>query len=267
MGFRVLALFGFFTAIFTAIGLLIGGIIWGFRGLVFFGVLFFLVSLLVNCVSYLYSPKIILREYKAKPSKNKDLNEMVDRLAINAKIPKPEVYILPIDIPNSFATGRSKEKASVCVTEGLLNLNKGEIEGVVSHEIWHIANNDILIQNVASVVANILYSTFVLIPLAIFLVKLTITGEREHRADYYGSRFSGKPKDLASAINKINEIVRQNPMGRSPAFESLWIVNPLKRGGLEGMFSTHPPTARRVKRLEEMEHEGIPEPPEATEVD
>ncbi len=266
MGFRVLALLGYFTVIFTVVGLLIGNFIWGFEGLVLLGGVFFLISLIVDSVSYSYSPKIILGKYKAKPSEDKDLNEMVEGLAINAKIPTPKVYILPVDVPNSFATGRGKE-AAVCVTEGLLNMNKGEIKSVVAHEIWHIANNDILIQNVASVIANILYSTFVLSPLAIFLVKLSITEEREYRADYYGSRFSGKPKDLATAINKINETVRQNPMGGSPAFESLWIINPFKREGFKGAFSTHPPATRRVKRLEDMEHEGIPEPPEATEVD
>jgi len=265
MGFRVLALFGFFTVIFTVIGAIIGNLIWGFKGLLFLGALFFLISLVINFVSYLYSPKIILRGYKAKLSKDKGLNEMVERLAINAKITKPKVYVLPIDVPNSFATGGGRETA-VCVTEGLLNMTKGEIESVVSHEMWHIANNDILIQNVTAVVANILRSTIVFIPLAIFLVKLSISEEREYRADYYGSRFSGKPGDMASALNKINEIARHNPMESSNAFECLWTVNPFKREGIASAFSTHPPTARRVKRVEEMEHEGIPEPPEATEV-
>jgi heat shock protein HtpX len=266
MGFRLLALFGFFTVILTAIGALIGGL-WGLRGSVFLGFAFFLVSLAVNSLSYWYSPKIILGKYKAKPSEDRDLNGMVERLAINAKIPKPGVYVLPIDVPNSFAAGKSKDDASVCVTEGLLSMNKGEIESVISHEIYHIVNNDILIQDVTAVIADILRSTIVLIPLAVFLVKLAISESREYRADYYGSRISGKPKDLASALSKMNEITRQNPMGSSPAFECLWAVNPFRREGLEGMFSTHPPAARRVKRVEEMEHEGIPEPPEATEVD
>lgn len=266
MGFRVLALFGFFTVIFTVIGALIGVFIWGFRGFVLLGFVFFLISLAVNSLSYWYSPNIILRKYNAKPSKDKDLNEIVDRLAVNAKIPTPEVYVLPIDVPNSFATGKGK-KAAICVTEGLLRMNKGEIESVVSHEIYHIVNNDMLIQNVTAVIANILRSTILLMPLAVFLVKLAISEGREYRADYYGSRFSMKPKDMASALSKMNEIARQNPMGSSPAFECLWIVNPFRRDGLEGTFSTHPPAARRVKRVEEMEHEGIPEPPEPTEVD
>ncbi|MEE9323670.1 MAG: M48 family metalloprotease [Candidatus Aenigmarchaeota archaeon] len=265
MGFRVLALFGFFTVIFTAIGILTGNMVWGFRGFVLLGFLFFLASIFINSVAYLYSHKIILGIYNAKPSGDKGLNEIVDRLVINAKIPKPKVYTIPVDVPNSFATGKGKETA-VCVTEGLLSMNKGEIESVVAHEIWHIANNDILIQNVTAVVANILRSSIILIPLAIFLVKLSISEGREYRADYYSSRFSGKPKDTASALNKINEIARHNPMEGSPAFECLWIANPFKRGGFEGMFSTHPPTARRVKRIEDMEHEGIPEPSEATEV-
>jgi heat shock protein HtpX len=267
MGFRVLALFGFFTIIFTVIGFVIGGLIWGFQGLVFLGGVFFLVSLVINSLSHWYSPKIILRKYNAKLSEDKELNDMVDRIAVNAKIPTPKVYTLPIDVPNSFATGTSKEKASICVTEGLLSMNKGEKESMISHEIYHIANKDILIQNVTAVIANILHFTVIFIPLAVFLTKLAISESREYKADYYGSRFSRKPGEMASALNKINEIARQNPMESSPAFECLWIVNPFKREGLEGMFSTHPPTARRVKRVEEMEHEGIPEPPELVEVD
>ncbi len=267
MGFRVLALFGFFTIVMTVIGVVIGSLIWGFQGLVFLGVLFFLVSVVMNIAYHSRSNKVILRRYKAKPSENEGLNDIVEKLATNAKIPVPKVYILPIDVPNSFATGKSRENAMVCVTEGLLNMNKGEIEGVVAHEIYHIANKDILIQNAAAVVANMFHLTFVLSPLAVFIVKLAISERREYKADYYGSRFSRKPGELASALNKMNEIARHNPMEGSTAFECLWMVNPFKREGWEGMFSTHPPTARRVKRVEDMEHEGIPEPPEATEVD
>ena len=273
MPFRVLALFGFFVVVSTVVGALAGIFInWLFRlgmpGLVlFFATLFFLVSVVMSIAYHSRSYKSILRKYKAKPSENEELNDMVDKLAINAKIPTPKVYILPIDIPNSFATGRSQEKACICVTEGLLKLNKGEIESVIAHEIWHIANNDILIQDAAAVVANTFRWTFILSPLAVFVVKLALSGSREYRADYYGSRFSKKAGELASALRKINEIVLHNPMGGSPAFEPLWIINPYKRDGFPGMFSTHPPTARRVKRVEDMEHEGIPEPPEATEVD
>ena len=264
MGFRVLALSGFFTAVFTGVGAVVGSI-WGLEGAVKMGIAFFFFSLALDLFSYWYSPGFILKKYRAKPCNEKWLDEMVKKLARNAKVPKPKVYILPIDLPNSFATGRGKEYA-VCLTEGLLSMNRGEIEGVISHELWHIANRDIFIQSVTAVISNVLLSTVVFAPLALLLTKLAISEEREYRADYYGSRFSRKPMDLANALSKMNEIARHNPMEGSLAFECLWIVNPFRREGFAGMLSTHPPTARRVKRLEDMVHEGMPEPPEATEV-
>ena len=146
-------------------------------------------------------------------------------------------------------------------------MNKGEIESVMAHEVWHIKNNDVLIQSVASVASQILRLTVIFIPLAVLILRMSMAESREYRADYYGTRLSGKPKDMASALKKINETVRANPMESSPAYEGLWIVNPFKRDGLTGMFSTHPPSARRIKRVDDMYHEGMPEIPEATEVD
>ena len=266
MGFRVLALLGFFTIILTALGMLIGYILLGTEGAIFLGQLFLILSLILNVVARFSSSRLILRRYNARMSKNKELNDMVDRMAVNAKIPTPKVYILPIDIPNSFSTGRNAKGASLCVTEGLLNLNKGEIESVVAHEIWHIANKDIMIQSVTAVIANFMRYTVVLFPFAVFITRIAISRKREYKADYFGTLFAKKPKDMASALNKINDVVRNNPMKGSPAFECIWIVNPFKRARLSGMFSTHPPTARRAMRVEEMDHEGMPEHPEATEV-
>jgi len=261
-----------FIAVATAIGFVIDLILsgmsglFGLNGIVFFSLLFFLLSLLLSAAVHLYATGIIIRRYHAKSSEDKDLNGMVDRMAVNAKIPTPKVYIAPIDVPNAFATGRG-DKASVCVTEGLLSLNTGEKESVVAHEIRHIANSDTLVQDFAVVLANILRYTVVLIPLAIAILKFSLSERREYHADYYGSRLSGKPADMASALGKMSETARQNPMSGSPAYESIWTIDPFKREGLARMFSTHPPTARRAKRLEDMIHEGMPEPPEATEFD
>lgn len=261
---KVIGIALFFTLVFTAIGFLIGGL-FGAQAALISGTTFFLASLVINAVAYWYSPGIILRRYKAKPSDDKEFNDIVEKVALNAKTPKPKAYVMPIDVPNSFATGRG-EKAAVCATEGLLSMNRGEIEGVVGHGMLHIKDGDTLVQDFVSVLANMLHYTVVLTPLAVLILKISLNPTREYAADYYGSRFSKKPKDMAAALNKMSETARQNPMHSSPAFESIWIIDPFRRDGLPSWFSTDPPTARRVKRLDEMVHEGMPEPPEATEV-
>jgi len=270
MTLRAAGLSLFFMLIFTAIGWLIGvivGMIFRTANVMLWAFVFFLLSALMIAIGHFYAPRIILSRYKAKISENKELNDTVDRMAVNAKIETPKVYIAPLDVPNSFVTGRGMEDAAICVTEGLLSLNKGEIENVVAHEMWHIANGDLPSQNLAVIIADVLYHTVIFIPLAIFVVKITLSGRREFRADYYATRYSKKPRDMASALNKMSEIARQTPIGGSPAMESLWVVNPFKREGLGRWLSTHPPTARRAKRVEDMAHEGMPEVPEATEVD
>jgi heat shock protein HtpX len=255
----------FLVAISSVFGALAGFILSGLGGLVFFGGLLFFLSLFFSAAVLWYSPSIILRKYKAKPSDNRELNDAVERMAINAKIPVPKVYVLPMDVPNSFAVGRGKGNAAVCVTEGLLTLNKGEMESIVAHEIWHIANDDIIVQEFVSVAAAILRLTVILIPLAVFIIKLGLSERIEYRADYYATRFAKKPGDMASALSKMSEVARQNPMRGSPAFESIWSVNPFRREGVRRWFYVHPPTARRKKRLEDMTHEGMPETYEGTE--
>jgi len=234
---RVVMLLGFLTAILLAIGFVIGG---------FFGMTFALVlAIVINFFSYWYSDRIVIKMYKAKPTDNKKLNHMVEKLAIEAKIPKPKVYIVPTDIPNAFATGRNPSKAVVAVTEGLLNLDDDEIEGVLA-------------QGGGSLIGLILIIIFA--PLAAILIKLAISRSEEYKADFTGATLTKKPGALASSLKKISEIARENPMRASAATSHMWIVSPFKSDWFTGLFSTHPPVARRVKRLEDMEHEGTPEP-------
>ncbi|NIO22990.1 MAG: M48 family metalloprotease [Candidatus Aenigmarchaeota archaeon] len=275
---RTVLLLGFMTAILLAVGFVIGG---------FFGMTLALVlAIVINFVTYWYSDRIVIRIYRAKPTDNEKLNHMVDRLAVEAKIPKPRVYLVPSDVPNAFATGRNPDRAVVAVTEGLMNLDDDEIEGVLAHEIAHVRNKDILISAVAATIAGAIsylaqigyWSVFlgggrrgggsliglimiiIFAPLAAFLVKLAISRAEEYKADFVGATLTKKPGALASALKKINEIARENPMRGSAATSHMWIVNPFKSDWFTGLFSTHPPVARRVKRLEDMQHEGTPEP-------
>jgi heat shock protein HtpX len=264
MVFRAVGVSLFLIALSTLVGAFAGLILAGLLGLVFLAIALFALSAIFLALVWLYSPAIILRKYGAKPSENKELNKMVEDMAVNAKIPVPRVFIMPIEPPNAFAVGRGK-KAAVCVTEGLLSLNKGEIESVVAHQVWHIYNGDTPVQQTVSVIAWIFRLTVILIPLAVFIVKLGLSDRIEYRADYYAARLAKKPGDMASAIAKMSDTARKNPMKGSPAFESIWTVNPFRREGVRRWFYTHPPTARRKKRLDDMIHEGTPESYEGTE--
>jgi len=261
---KVIAIALFFTLFCSAVAFMVGSLL-SPETAIFTGLIFFVISLLVSAATYKLSAGIILRRYKAKPSEDEKLNNMVEGLALDANMPVPKIYILPFDMPNSFAAGHEKN-AAICVTEGLLAMNKGEIEGVVSHGLWHIRNGDTMVQDFVSVMAHMLYCTIVLIPLAVLIVKISLNPVREYTADYYGSSFSKKPKDLASALRKMSEAARQKPLKGSPAFESIWVIDPFKREGINLWFSSDPPTARRAKRLDDMVHEGMPEPPVVTEV-
>jgi heat shock protein HtpX len=250
----------------------------------------FILAIIINFTSYWYSADIVIRMYHAKPFENEELNKMVESLAINAKVPKPKVYIIPNDIPNAFATGRNPANAIICVTKGLLTLTNEEIEGVLAHEVSHIRNNDLLISTIAATIGGAIsyiaqigyWSLFfrdrrneggilgliliiIFAPLAALLIRLAVSRTMEYKADYTGAVLTRKPRALASALKKINEVARHNPLHGSTAFSNLWIVNPFKRDWFSNLFSTHPPILRRVKRLEDMEHEGIPEPYEREE--
>ncbi|MCK5023455.1 MAG: M48 family metalloprotease, partial [Candidatus Aenigmarchaeota archaeon] len=156
MDLRVLGFLGMFTIVFSAMGALIGFLFLGVFGAIIVSGVFFVITLIIDFMSILRSQKPILRRFHAKESDDEKLNKIVEEMALNARVPKPKVYILQMDIPNSFSLGKNKKKASVCITEGALSMNKNEIKNIIAHEMFHIANEDTYIQSVAVALTNML---------------------------------------------------------------------------------------------------------------
>jgi heat shock protein HtpX len=268
--FNAVLLFGVLTGIFLGIGYLLGGV---------FGMTTALgLALIMNFISYWFSDRIVLGIYRAKPSQDKRLNDMVANLAREANIPMPRVFIVPRKAPNAFATGRNPSHAALAVTEGLRGLTEQEMEGVLSHEIGHINNRDILVSSIAatlagaiSYVAQIGYFSLygrdergsgsiiglilivVFAPLAALLIRMAISRSMEYRADRYGALLTKNPEGLASALRKISEMAKHEPLQGSSATSHLWIVNPFSGSWFTNMFSTHPPLEQRIRRLKSME--------------
>lgn len=229
-----------------------------------------------NLGAFWFSDKAVLRMYRARviePGEHPQLYAMVDRLRQRAGLPMPKVAIAPSEQPNAFATGRSPERAVVCYTQGILKLlGPEELEGVTAHELAHIKNRDMLTNTIAATMAGaIVFLTrfafffgdrdrnpfaaiamLVLAPLAAMLVQMAISRQMEYRADRVGAGISEKPLGLARALVQIEGYARRIPMDVSPSAAHLAIINPLRRGGLSGLFRTHPPTEERVARLEEL---------------
>jgi heat shock protein HtpX len=265
---RTAALLGLLTAILLAIGFLVAGI----DGMT----IALIISLLINFFTYWFSDKIVLAMYRAKPTNDRKLNSLVEKVAKEAGIPKPKVYIVPTESPNAFATGRSPDHSSIAVTQGLLDrLDDDEIEGVLSHELSHVKNRDTLVSTLAATIAGsisyvaqigllglssrdreggniLLLPLVILAPLAAMLVQLAISRGREFFADYTGAMISKKPLALASALEKISSYVDRNPMKGSSATSHLWIVNPFKGSSFASLFMTHPSTDERIRRLKEL---------------
>ena len=275
-------LLGALTGLLLVFGKLLGGNV----GMV----IALIMAALMNFGSWFYSDRIVLSMYGARevsPEEAPELHAIVERLARNAGIPKPKVAIVPMDIPNAFATGRDPEHGVVCVTTKLLEvLNRDEVEGVLSHEIGHIINRDTLIQAVAATIAGAitmlanmgqwallfgfgkdedegwaetigLLLMVILAPIAALLIQMAISRSREFKADATGARISGKPEALASALEKLEAYSRHIPQSIvkaevRPATSHLFIVNPFKGDTLAVLFSTHPPTRERVRRLLDM---------------
>lgn len=264
---RVMALLGFLTALFLAIGYYFGGILGMVIGLA--------MALITNFVSYWYSDSFILKMYRAKkidPSDYPDIDNSLENIAGKAGIPKPPLYMVNVPVPNAFATGRSPKHAAVAVTKGLLaHLNVEEVEAVLAHEISHIKNRDTLIQTMAATMAGALtwlsylfifgdirnrnlFSYIILLvlaPLAAMLIRMAISRNREFLADKTGAAVSN-PLDLASALEKIHSVAKHSPLRGNASTSHMFIVNPFSAGTMTKLFSTHPPTAERVARLRQM---------------
>jgi heat shock protein HtpX len=265
-----------FLALLSGLLMLAGGAIGGRNGVV----TAFLVSLAMNFGSYWFSDKIVLAMYKARELASNEapaLHKIVAELAENAGIPKPKIYVIPQESPNAFATGRNPEHAAVAVTKGIVQiLNPEEIRGVLAHEIAHIAHRDILIQSVAAVLASTviflanmarfaalfgnrnrnggnplsMLLMSVLAPVAASLIQLAISRSREYLADEGGAGYSGRPRDLASALGKLQSYSQKLPLTQqSGATAHMFIVNPLTGRNLQTLFSTHPPVEERIRRL------------------
>src|SRR5687767_5203806 len=240
----------------------------------------FVLAAVMNFAMYWGSSKMVLRAYGARvvtPAEAPELYAMVDRLRQRAGLPMPTVAIAPHDQPNAFATGRNPENSVVCVTEGIMRLiSTDELEGVIAHELAHIKNRDMLLQTIAATMAgaisNLAHFGFmfggrddedsnplagigmmILAPVAAMLIQFAISRQREFKADAVGAEISGRPMSLANALLKLDAAAKRIPMHVSPAAAPLAQVNPLQAfggGGIGRMFSTHPPTAERVQRLQ-----------------
>jgi heat shock protein HtpX len=237
----------------------------------------------MNFVSYWFSDRIVLAMYGAKeasPQEYPKLHRIVQNLATKADLPKPKVYIIPVETPNAFATGRDPSHAAVAVTEGMMKLlSDDEIEGVISHELSHVRNRDTLVMTLVATIAGSIYmlsnmarwsmmfsgrddrdrgnafaalTIAILAPIAATLIQLAISRSREYMADDSGAEISGRPLSLANALRKLHNYSRQVPMKASPVTAHMFIVNPLTGGGFLSLFSTHPPIERRIARLEEL---------------
>lgn len=245
----------------------------------------FALAMALNFISYWYSDRIVLRMYGATTVSEgiaPELYSMISQLSMKAGLPAPKIAIINTETPNVFATGRNPENAVVAVTSGALSLlRREELEAVLAHEIAHIRNKDMFISTVAAVLAGTIgYLGFlgrmmlwsrdsqresgytrllgavllaVFIPMAAMLIRLAVSRGREYAADEGGASISGNPNSLADALIRIEESVKRRPMKHgSPATAHLFIVNPFSAQGFTELWSTHPSTESRVRRLREM---------------
>ncbi|MGA1981759.1 MAG: zinc metalloprotease HtpX [Acidobacteriaceae bacterium] len=259
--------------------LAIGARIGGENGMI----LAFVISVAMNFTAYFYSDKIALAMYKAQPVTREQLPRayaVVERLAAKDGIPVPKIYVIPTESPNAFATGRNPQHASVAVTHGILGLlDDEELEGVLAHELGHVKNRDILTSSIAATLAGAITliarmgywaSLFggyggrggrgrngglgallmlIVAPFAAALIQLAISRSREYEADATGARTTGNPYALARALAKLEDYSKRVPLQASPSTAHLFIIAPLVGGGFGSLFSTHPPTKERIRRL------------------
>jgi heat shock protein HtpX len=287
---RTILLFSLFLIFIIGIGYLFS-YIYDNTSILIFAALF---SVLMSWISYYYSDRIALSISGAKKIEKSDapnLYNTVENLTITAGLPIPDIYVIPDQAMNAFATGRDPEHASIAVTSGLLQaLDKTELEGVIAHELSHVKNRDILLQTVVVTLVGLValasrfflrFSFFgggnrrdsgqaglvlflvgialaILAPISVKLIQLAISRKREYLADASGALLTRYPKGLASALSKISQDQNQLRTANE-ATAHLFVANPFKKkeGGKEsswlvGLFATHPPVEARIKKLSEM---------------
>jgi heat shock protein HtpX len=264
----------------TGLLLAIGQIWAGERGLMFA----LLLAAVMNLGSYFFSDKIALAMSGAQPVSREQaprLYQVVERLCGKANLPVPKLYAIPQAAPNAFATGRNPQHAAVAVTHGLLEISTDEeIEGVLAHELGHVRNRDILLSAVVATIAGAItmlgrmayyaelfgfgggrgdgrrggalsaLAMMIVAPLAAVLIQLAISRSREYAADATAAEITGNPFGLARALDKIEKYAKRIPLPTSPAMSHMYIIQPLTAGEVfSSLFSTHPPTRKRIERL------------------
>jgi heat shock protein HtpX len=245
-------------------------------------ILAFVISVAMNFTAYFYSDKIALKMYNAQPVTREQLPrayQVVERLTAKQGLPMPKIYVLPTESPNAFATGRNPQHASVAVTHGILGLlDDEELEGVLAHELGHVKNRDILTSSIAATLAGAItliarmgywaslfggyggrgrdrnggLSALLMIivaPIAATLIQLAVSRSREYEADATGAHTTGNPYALARALQKLENYSKRVPLQATPSTAHLFIIAPLIGGGIGSLFSTHPPTKERIRRL------------------
>ena len=273
----------FLLTALTGLLLLVGGAVGGQTGLV----IAFGFALLTNFFAYWNSDKVALAMSGARevgPADAPELHRMVEELSMNARLPKPRVYVIDSPSPNAFATGRDPKHAAVAATTGIMQiLSYSELRGVMAHELAHVRNRDTLLQTVVATIAGTimflaqmaqfaalfggmgrsdddeggmnplgLLVSIIVAPVAATIIQMAISRAREYGADAGGAQISGEPLALASALQKLEAGASIRPLQTNPAMSHLFIVQPFKGSGFSGLFSTHPPIPERVARLQQM---------------
>jgi heat shock protein HtpX len=271
-------LLGLLSALLVVGGGMIGGqngLYWGLG-----------LAVVMNFSSYFFSDKIALMSYSAQPVTETENPEAYQRVAPIVRslcqrmgLPMPKLWIIPEDSPNAFATGRNPAHASVAFTSGILRLmDDREIEGVVAHELGHVLHRDILISSVAATLAAAItllarmafwfggsrrsddreggamgaIAMMILAPIAAMLIQMAISRSREYEADAASAKYTGTPYELISGLQKLESYSKRIPMDATPSTAHLFIIKPRLGFGLGTLFSTHPPTEERIRRLEQM---------------